>query len=332
MVAKLRLAQRLAARLRGEVRVYGLKAPVTLRFEGADCGMDAEEPADREVARGFALAERDMVAFDLERRAWAGRTAEWMGFGAVGGTPAPELDIFVRLLGLADDAARVVRAMSDEERGALEGLATGVNAWIDAGRWEGDDAWRRLGSRPRLVGPVDFVLVVHGRERAARLVCDVAALDAPPGWTQGASEAIQQRIRGVRALTRDDGPATGADLGLDAIVPPPLPPSRDVGLFAEEVLPGGDDHRVVTEDGWVRMSVDRPTIAVRGAPPRRPWLRQTPRGALISDLLLGAEDARPPTGPAFSLAWEREEGDLVPRPPPPERTGVVRLVPLTEGA
>jgi len=332
MVAKLRVAQRLVERLRGEVRVFGLKAPARVRFDGARCATEVEDSADACLAQGFALAAQDMLAFDLERRAWAGRTAEWLGFGVAGGLPAPELDIFVRLLGLADAAARVVRGMSNEERRPLEGLAAGVNAWIDAGLWEGQDGWRRLGSRPRLVGPVDFVLVVHGRERASRLVRDVATLDAPPRWDRGATEAVQRRLRGVQHLTDRGGPAAGAELNLDAIVDRAPVAGTGVGLFAEEVLPGGDDHRVVTESGWVRMSVERPTIAVRNAAPRRPWLRQAPRGALISDLLVGAEDARPPTGPAFSFAWERDEGEVIPRPPPTPRSGSVRLVPLTEGA
>lgn len=349
MSAKLRIGERLRARLRGEVRVYGLRAPATLRWAGDRYALDLGDPADAPVAAGFALGEQAMPRLDLARRLWSGRLAEVLGTRELGGLPAPDLDVFVRLLGFRRRAERQVKALPTGERERLDAMAAGLNAWIDAGRWSDDPFWAQLDSRPRLSGAVDLLLLALGPALADRVPSDVEALpvEAGPGgevraWRREWTEPLQRRLAALRHAD-----LRGAD-GLGAGPPPGALPAVELAASATPrgrvpltVLPGGDDHRVTTADGWVRLRVRRPDLAVRGAGRRRPWLREAPDGPLISDVLAGAEENRPPTGAAWAIRWEGpadpDPGLWIPSPafplprPGPGRD-VLRLVPLVEGA
>ena len=329
-MARLRVGQRLRARLRGEVRVYGLQAPASVRLNDTGAEIEVEEPGDRPIVEGFAAAEQDMLALDLERRLWSGRLAELLGRQSIGGLPADELDIFIRLLGLRADAERAIRRLEPELRTYLDAVAAGPNAWTDAGRWTGDPGWRQLETRPRLFGAADLLLLEWGRLRAARLVRDVPA--APTGWPQAWTPALQHRLDAVHLALESEWARSSNVLAgaLDSSVPPT--PDVPVGLFAEEVLPGGDHHRIVDGEGWRRLSVRRPDLPVRGDGRRRPWLRRGPRGPLVSDVLQGSGDETPPVGSAFSFAWEESEGASPPRQSAPSGRGRVRLVPLLDGA
>ncbi len=331
MSAKLRIGGRLRARLRSEVRVYGLRAPAVIRLHGPE--VEVQDPLDGPIACGFAAAERDMLAIDLERRLWSGRLAEIFGRTQMGGVPASDLDIFVRLLGLRERAEWRMRTLDEPTRCLLESLALGMNAWSDAKRWEHDSNWSRLDTRPRLMGAADLLLLATARTRAGRLVPVVPP--PPPGWQSHWTPKLQSLLHAVHDVTSPDQPGTGSTaldgpLGLPTLSP--QPPEREPGLHQMVVLPGGDNHRVVHGDGWVRMSVRRPDVTVRDAPHRRPWLRRTPKGPLISDLLHRAEESPPPAGDAFSFTWERSDGVTRARSRPTERSGTIHLVPLTEGA
>ncbi|MCO4772743.1 MAG: penicillin acylase family protein [Deltaproteobacteria bacterium] len=326
MIAKLRVGKRLRAKLRGEVRVYGLRAPALLRFDGGP--LELQDDADRAIASGFAAAERGMLPLDLERRLWSGRLAELLGTTRVAGLPAPDLDVFIRLIGLRWDAKRLVKALEPAERARLDAVAAGLNAWIDARRWESNAAWKELGSRPRLFGAVDLMLLATARHRAARMV---EVVPAPPAeWPTPWTSQLQARLDAARGATRAGEVGAGSDALREHLPRPDLPPTEPAALQVEEVLPGGDDHRVVHEDGWVRLRVRRPDVAVRGANPLRPWLRRSPRGPLVSDLL--APSDTPATGRAFSFAWESGDGAARPRGAASSGGGTLRLVPLTEGA
>lgn len=331
MSAKLRIGGRLRARLRGEVRVYGLRAPAVIRLDGPK--VDLQDPDDGPIVWGFAAAERSMLAIDLERRLWSGRLAEVFGGGLIGGVPAPDLDIFVRLLGLRERAERRMRTLDDPTRGVLDSLAAGMNAWSDAKRWEQDDAWTALDTRPRLMGAADLLLLGTARARAARLVTTVPP--PPPGWQTQWTPRLQALLDAVHSATSPQQPGAGSTALDGELGPPslePEPPETRPGLHQVTVLSGGDDQRVVHGDGWVRMSVRRPDVAVRAAEHRRPWLRRAPSGPLISDLLTRAEANGPPTGDAVSFAWERSDGVIHARGEPSNQSGTIRLVPLTEGA
>ena len=354
MTARLQVAARLRARLLGEVRVCGLRAPARARWTGQGWELDLEEPDDHGLVGGFAEAERALGAFDFARRLWAGRLSEV--FGAVPmptpGAAGPPLDlsdvdVFLRLLGLADAAATVVRRLDPAQRGPLEAFSAGMNAFIDAGRWRGRGPWKGVGSRPRLVGPADLVLVGGAEAIVDALRAPAAEELAPAEDLATVTEALAARIgllqgASLRAVERPGQPRDAERLPATPALPwrSGLP-----SLQREEVLPGGDGHRVVHEGHWVRLSVRRPTVAVRGGAPRRPWLRTGPRGPLISDVLARAEAATPPVGAGCSwtpgggppgAAPSRGAGvdgpaalRVQPDPPPaPE----LRLVPLRDGA
>lgn len=313
MTARIRIAQRLRARVSGELRVYGLKAPATIAWSDG-WTLEPEEASDRDLVAGVAAAVHGLYAMDMTRRAWSGRLAEVHGRVPLrGALTTVDHDVFVRLLDFAGRASRLFRATPDP----WQALAAGINAWIDGGRWEDDPRWGALQSRPRLFAPADVVLLRIGPQLVDRLP---TGAKAPP---------VAARLALIREHAVLPSPLPG--LGVPLPVAPVLHPACDAArLIDEEVLPGGDSHRIRVGDGWVRLSVRRPDVAVRGEDRVRPWLRTGPHGPLVSDL----DDERdPPTGPAVALAWERDrpavEATALTTPP---RVRSVRLVPLDEGA
>lgn len=331
MTARLRLGQRLRARLAGEVRVYGLRAPARARWDEGRWVIETEEPGDVALVDGVVAAAHALLPLDMARRTWSGRLSEVLGRRRlVEDVDSLDLDLFVRLLGFRGRAERAFRASSPEARARAEQVAGGINAWIDDGPWAVDRGWAALGTRPRLFGPADVLLLAVGpmlADRAAATVGTEHPLAAPV--TARLALLGHPILRGPRGFAAP----LPAGLGLRSpcLLPARFPTESQATLTAEEVLPGGDDHRIVTSRGWARLSVARPDVAVRGARTARPWLRTGPRGPLVSDLLGAKGD--PPTGPATSLAWEG------PQPAPastecqlPPSVPSIRLVPLDEGA
>ncbi len=337
MTARLRLGRRLLARLAGEVRVHGLRAPARARWGDGRWQIEAEHDADVPLIDGVVAAAHALRALDLARRTWSGRLSEVFGRRPLtGDLDTVEHDLFVRLLGFRGRAERAFRASPDRDSARAEQVAAGINAWIDDGPWADDPGWRRLGTRPRLFGAADVLLLAVGP-----ILADRAA--GPVSGEHPLAEPVSARLN----LLRD--PLMRGPQGFAAPLPRGLGLHREPGplavrfptgsaatLVPEEVLPGGDDHRIVTESGWARLSVSRPDVAVRGAGPERPWLRTGPRGPLISDLLGAKGD--PPTGPATALAWERvpdvggADAGIGHESGTPPAVRSIRLVPLDEGA
>ncbi len=332
-MSRLRLGRRLLARLAGEVRVYGLRAPARAHWTDGRWTIEAEAVEDLARVEGVVAAAHALLPLDLARRTWSGRLSEVLGRRPlVTELDTLDHDLFVRLLGFRARAERAFRALAPEPKERLEQFAAGLNAWIDDGPWASDPAWAELGTRPRLFGPADVLLLAAGP-----ILADRAAPSADP--EHPLSEPVTARLallshpvlRGAEGFA---GPLPGG-LGLQT-APEPLPVRFGVEgvarLTDEQVLPGGDGHRIVTDEGWVRLSVTRPDVAVRGAGAVRPWLRTGPRGPLVSDLFAPSGD-RAPTGPATSLGWECTDADAaVPDSQTPPSVRSVRLVPLDEGA
>ena len=338
------LGRRLRAKLRGEVRVWGLTAPARIGWDG---GVQIEcAPADRELVRGFACAALAMPALDLQRRLWSGRLAELVGERAVSPeVSAPDLDVFVRLLGLREDAERAFKAMPRKVE--LEAFARGVNAWIDAGRWQKDPAWAELRSRPRLWGPADSLLLATA---PARVDGGHLVVPSEPGWPDAWTARLSQLWAALHGELRAPGGPGGALPGA-RLDPVGWPEGLEVGSTggAMQVVPvqvheGGDNQRYAHGDGFRRLRVRRHDVPVRGGSPRRPWVRRAGAGPLISDLLAGADGPVPPAGPAFALGWSGGSPGPTPEPrdplpdghpwrlpaaAPPRRA---RLVPMDGGA
>jgi hypothetical protein len=332
-MSRLRLRRRFMARLAGEVRVYGLRAPARARWSDGHWRIEAEAPEDTPRVEGVVAAAHALVSLDLARRTWSGRLSELFGRRPlVGELDTLDHDLFVRQLGFRSRAEKAYRGLTDEPRRRLEQFAAGLNAWIDDGPWAADPVWAELDTRPRLFGAADVLLLAAGPILANR-----AAVSVEPGHPLADQVAARLGLLEHPVLRGADGfaaPLPGG-LGLQA-TPGPLPVrfpvARAAQLTDERVLPGGDHHRVVAGDGWVRLSVTRPDVAVRGGQAARPWLRTAPGGPLVSDLFASGED-HPPTGRATSLAWECVDQRLVvEEAQSPPSVLSVRLVPLDEGA
>ena len=317
MTTRIRVAQRIRARLAGELRVHGLRAPAVARWDGG-WQIDAQ-PNDRARVEGVAAAAGGLFALDLARRTWAGRLAEVRGRASVGhGLDTVDFDLFVRLLAFRERAEALFRDQDAPEQQRLEAFAAGINAWIDGGRWSDDPSWQRLDTRPRLFGAADVLLLSVGPILASRIPETLDA-DGP------CADPVRARL----ALLRSEDLPGRPDVSAISAVPRSFAIDGAAVLRPEEVLPGGDDHRIQTDDRWVRLSVRRPDVAVRGADRVRPWLRTGPRGPLVSDLL--ASDG-PATGSAWSLAWEGVGAPPRQEPATPPASTTLRLVPLEEGA
>ncbi len=335
----LRVGKRLLARLRKEQPLWGLSGAALVRAEGGGYRIEAETTLDAVAVEGFLAAALAMPAMDLRRRLWSGRLAELLGDRRwATGLTVSDLDIFVRLLRLRDRSERHFRQVPDSDRGLLEAYTRGVNSWIDSGLWEEDPFWADLRSRPRLWAASDSLLLVGAEtaigigEPAIGFGPDALEAGWPPGWT-----ARLQSLWGCVRDPRLRGPGgvawrsplclrtpDGAELAHWCGEPAGLAdPSFSEGpyrldLVPETVLEGEDNHRVAeTNRAFRRLKVRRPDIAIRGGKHRRPWLRWSLRGGLVSDLLQGAEGAQAPAGPAFALRIEEASAEKPPREAPP---------------
>lgn len=111
---------RLAQRLRGldaEVVVYrdSLGIPHAR----------ARTQHDAFFAQGFSCAQDRLWQMDWDRRRAYGRSAEWLGAGAV------EQDAFLRRMGLEASAKADYAAVDGPARGMLDAYAAGVNAFVE---------------------------------------------------------------------------------------------------------------------------------------------------------------------------------------------------------
>jgi penicillin amidase len=111
--------------IEGEIRVQGLKAPVTVvRDRWAIPHIEAMSLEDAVFALGFVHAQDRLWQMEFQRRVGAGRLAEIVGGGAV------PTDRYMRTLGLYRRAAASLVHLSSDTRAWLEAYARGVNAYL----------------------------------------------------------------------------------------------------------------------------------------------------------------------------------------------------------
>lgn len=353
----LAFGRRLRARLRGEVPVWGLRAPA--RVEPG--GYEVQEAGDAALVEGWACAAHAMPALDLRRRLWSGRLAELVGERRLpGGESAVDVDWFVRILGLRRAAEAGFRALDRSEQRRLGDWAAGLNAWIDGGFWRKQTPWSELQSRPRLWGASDGLLLrderIDGSEGVLRFPGDVCGAGLSPAWRDRLAgmwgELRGSALRGpgaaggplVLALERRGG-------GAGVMATPSGGARRGAPTIEAVELLDGEPHRYRHGERWRKLQATRVDLPVRGGTPRRAWVRFAPQGGLVSDWLLGAGAAEPPRGLGLAWSWAPEdeggsadEGGAGPRAdlpkPPPEwrllpplpAPSVTRLVPMRGGA
>ncbi len=118
----------------------------------------ADTAHDLFFAQGWAHAEDRLFQMDLTRRAVAGRLSEIFGDMPISWTETsvrfkgyrlPELDYYLRILGLRRAAEESLSVLGGEAQEALAAFAAGVNAWMEEAASGGRTGrrWRRVGRR-----------------------------------------------------------------------------------------------------------------------------------------------------------------------------------------
>ena len=113
--------------LRGEIRVSGLEAPVSI--ERDNLGVPTIRGSNRlDVARGLGLlhAQERFFQMDLMRRQAAGELSEIFGAGAL------EADRASRMHQFRNRARLVVETMPEAEKAVVAAYTEGVNAGLES--------------------------------------------------------------------------------------------------------------------------------------------------------------------------------------------------------
>ena len=128
--------------LHGSLKLSGIEASVdVVRDAEGIPHVYAQSDHDAWFTLGFVHAQDRLWQMEMNRRIAAGRVAEVLGRGAL------DADRFLRTLGVARNAAAIVRNLDASTRNTLESYAAGVNANLEL---------RRASSR--LAMPPEFLL------------------------------------------------------------------------------------------------------------------------------------------------------------------------------
>lgn len=149
-------ARRSLPQTSGELRLAGLRAPVTVYRDARGVPhIEAENEHDLYMAQGYVVAQDRLFQLDLTRRAASGRLAEVIGESQL------DTDRFFRALNLARAAEGSVAAYSPWARELLEAYAAGVNAYMEKAIAEGrlPVEFALLGYQPEPWRPVDSALI-----------------------------------------------------------------------------------------------------------------------------------------------------------------------------
>lgn len=138
----------------GNIQVLGLKAPVTVRFDSFGIpDIRAASRRDAAFALGFVTAGDRLFQMDLIRRKSRGSLADIFGEIAL------QNDIRQRHLDLAFTAGRILEALPNSQREALEAYAQGVNTYLEQAA-NLPPEFLLLGYEPEKWRPEDSMLVV----------------------------------------------------------------------------------------------------------------------------------------------------------------------------
>ena len=149
--------------LDGELRVAGLKAPVTVTRDAAGTPhIRAADLEDLFFAQAYVTAQDRLFQMDLARRYAAGELSEVIGFPLVRGEAAASLleqDKRQRYLQVRNAAERMTQQASARDRLYFDAYARGVNAYIDRNRDRLPVEFRFLRYRPAPWRAYDSALV-----------------------------------------------------------------------------------------------------------------------------------------------------------------------------
>ena len=149
--------------LDGELRVAGLKAPVTvIRDATGTPHIHAMNLEDLFFAQAYVTAQDRLFQMDLARRYAAGELSEVIGFPLVRGEAAASLleqDKRQRYLQVRRAAERTIQQANERDRPYFDAYARGVNAFIDGARNRLPVEFRILRYEPAPWRAYDSVLV-----------------------------------------------------------------------------------------------------------------------------------------------------------------------------
>ena len=170
------------------VELSGLASEVAAtRREDGLWKVECEKEADGLFVLGYLQARDRMGQLDLFRHLARGEVASLAGDREFAGKSALAVDRMNRFLGFRKDAARMLEAVSVEERASLDSFVAGINAWIDEGklsfehRLMGVDSVRAWTAEDSLT---IYLMVMHGlggnadREIRRLAIACSAGLDA----------------------------------------------------------------------------------------------------------------------------------------------------------
>jgi penicillin amidase len=142
-------------KISGEVRLTdnALSAPVTVGRDSAGVvTITAQNELDADFALGFVHAQDRLFQMELMRRLGQGRLSELFGLQAL------RADKLMRMLSLAQQAARQYETASPDLRATLDAYAAGVNAFLKWHRFPPAPEYLLLGSQPEPWKPTDSLL------------------------------------------------------------------------------------------------------------------------------------------------------------------------------
>ena len=138
----------------GELRIAGLTAPVTVRFDSRGVPyVRAENDLDLARAAGWLHANDRMAQMELARRAAAGRLSEVFGERTL------ESDEHLRRIGLRRIAEANYAVSGEESRAWLDAYAAGVNAWLEQRAADLPTFFRLLRYEPEPWTPADSLSI-----------------------------------------------------------------------------------------------------------------------------------------------------------------------------
>ena len=137
---------------RSTPRLPGLSAPAEVRFDARGIPIiRARTLQDAFRVQGYLQARERLFQMELARRLAGGELSELVGAVAL------PLDRRQRVYGFAHVAEEAVRAAPEEQRGDVQALADGVNAFIASHRGRWGVEFQMLGLEPRAWTPADSI-------------------------------------------------------------------------------------------------------------------------------------------------------------------------------
>ncbi|MGH6944759.1 MAG: penicillin acylase family protein [Geminicoccaceae bacterium] len=213
-------------RLEGEIRVAGLRAPVTIvRDRWAIPHIEAESDLDASFALGFVHAQDRLWQMEFQRRLGAGRLAELVGPAAL------PTDRFMRLLGMYRLAQASVARLRPATRAWLEAYAAGVNAYLAVRQGPLPPEFLLLGDTPEPWSPADSLVWVRMmaldlsvnwrdellRARLSKRLSNEQIADLWPAYPKGAPITLASTVRDLpldalaALLPSGPGPGDGSN-------------------------------------------------------------------------------------------------------------------------